>query len=76
MSDEEKPIDLRDKFALEILNALVSKIKDNDLDFVVNHRNSSYQSYKDHAEKTADSLVQTAYYLADKMRKYRLVSFT
>ena len=86
MSDEEKPLDLRDKLAIEILNGLIS----GDIQFygmggttprsVAQHIYSYYDSDsvsdKEEAQRQSERLIRTAYMMADVMRKVRLTAFT
>lgn len=71
MSDE-KPLDLRDKFAIEILGALISKNKDLGLynDYII----ISGQPITEN-DARAERIITIAYRMADIMRKIRLVPF-
>lgn len=86
MSDEEKPLDLRDKLALEILNGLLandptyySTNMGNVLGVGANihhYHKSSFEPDKEKARLQAEELIRTAYMMADVMRKVRLTAFT
>lgn len=85
MSDEEKPLDLRDKLALEILNGLLA----GDITFYppgsvktrsVTHHIYSYCDSTDEsdmkiAKEHSEKLIRMAYMMADMMRKVRLTAF-
>ena len=86
MSDDDKPLDLRDKLALEILNGLLA----GDPTYCSKHSGAIkgvgasitfYNSLKnprdqEEAKKKAEHLIRTSYMMADIMRKVRLTAFT
>ena len=83
--EEEKPLDLRDKLALEILNGLLA----NDPTYyagglgsakgigaqIHHYYDSTHESDKEIAKLRAEKLIRTAYMMADVMRKVRLTAF-
>ena len=73
MSDEEKPLDLRDKIAIEIFNGLVSCGKFNNEDIILVLRKEG--SLKEGAEERMETWIRGCYKAADTFRKIRLSSF-
>jgi len=75
--DDEKPIDLRDRIALEILNGIISHSHREVyeartfFDFI-NHPDENNQR---HAATHFEKLVRACYKAADIVRKVRLSSF-
>lgn len=85
MSDEEeKPLDLRDKIALEVLNGLISHSKNDtgnliaDIFHYINYRSEDVRYMnkirKDSSERL-ERAVRACYKVADIVRKVRLSSF-
>jgi hypothetical protein len=77
MSDDEKPLDLRDKLAVEILNGLLASGGVEQSGQLIH----KYYSGKDEVDREratilAERLIRTAYMMADIMRKVRLTAFT
>lgn len=85
--DDEKPLDLRDKMALEILNGLLA----GDTNAGRGSSGTTYKGLsveirkfylssdpenKERAKVYAEDLVRTAYMMADVMRKVRLDPFS
>lgn len=83
----EKPLDLRDKIALEVLNGIIANSKDNndttkdllfyltyDLDTVVGDDREA-KKQKEYAAKRFERLIRGCYRVADIMRKVRLSTF-
>jgi len=75
--DDEKPIDIRDRIALEILNGIIShshgEIYEVKTFFdCINHPDKDNQKY---AATHFEKLVRACYKAADIVRKVRLSSF-
>lgn len=91
MSDEEKPLELRDKIAIEIINALIigdpsyHKTKESDsytsydhtgtAKSLIDNFNSNYPTNKEFAIKDMEEIARTAYKMADVIRKVRIAVF-
>jgi hypothetical protein len=86
MSDEEeKPLDLRDKLALEILNGLLASDPTNYSEasgsiwgtgaYIGHLYASKVPRDQQDAKDRAEQLIRTAYMMADVMRKVRLTAF-
>jgi hypothetical protein len=81
--DNEKPIDLRDKIALEVLNAIISNSRDGnsttqDILYYIEYDSSEDQENKiqrSYAEKRFTKIVRSCYRVADIVRKVRLSPF-
>jgi hypothetical protein len=88
--EDEKPLDLRDKLALEIINALIlgdpsyHKVKDPSSPYTVEDHigtakklvnNYNHNAYKGDAIEQMEKIARTAYKMADVMRKIRLEVF-
>jgi hypothetical protein len=74
MSDEEKPIDLRDKIAIEIFNGLMSSGKFN-VDDVTGLLRDEGTAVRIYAQERTEQAVRGCYKIADIFRKVRLSSF-
>lgn len=84
MSDEEKPLDLRDKLAMEILNGLISHSKGDagdlipDIAHYVNYTcedKDAQNKIRHGAAKRLERVIRACYQAADIIRKVRLSSF-
>lgn len=84
MSDEEKPLDLRDKLALEILNGLLSHSKNDvgslirDIVYHLNYDGEGPAAVvtREQAAERIEEVVRSCYKVADIMRRVRLTAFT
>jgi hypothetical protein len=81
MSDEEKPMDLRDKMAMEILNGLLAgdpnrSNHEGASTFITHHFGKDMgEESKRWARNKAEQLIRTAYMMADIARKVRIGAF-
>ena len=81
--DEEKPMDLRDKLAIEILNGILSHSKNenngiiSDIVFYVNYDcvGPEADRLKEVHTQKVERVVRACYKVADIMRKVRLSAF-
>lgn len=84
--DDEKPLDLRDKLAIEIFNGVVSNTHSSTevlMSDIIYHINSDSGSDVDEARdiatkaaaKRVERIVRACYKVADIMRKVRLATF-
>jgi len=80
--DDEKPFDLRDKLAIEILQALITYHKPTTSSFTGSDTAHYFLCCFDNKDSNADSctrsmerLIRAAYKAADIMRKVRLSAF-
>jgi hypothetical protein len=82
--DDEKPFDLRDKIALELLNGLISSgnIRSNDMiadltEYMLygNSKDKGDLTMREFAVKRFEHIIRSCYVAADIMRKVRLSSF-
>jgi hypothetical protein len=69
--EDDKPLDLRDKFALDILNGILSNDKISNWSTIFN---GDYYTHTLNDEQLME-LVRTAYKISDMMRKVRIGSF-
>jgi hypothetical protein len=75
--DDEKPFELRDRIALEILNGIIGNSSKNNIAiqnllFYINHPD---RQVCDGSEKDFEQLIRSCYKVADIMRKVRLSTF-
>lgn len=83
--DDEKPFDLRDRIALEILNGIISNPVDinrstiSDLIHYITYTNDcddmSAKKQQEYAAKSFEKLIRGCYKVADIVRKVRLSTF-
>ena len=74
--DDEKPLDLRDKLAMEVLNGLLSSGKDQSDVFMSNI--TYYLHNPDYEKGTSleiEKTIRSCYKVADIIRKVRLTAF-
>jgi hypothetical protein len=78
--EDDKPFDLRDRIALEILNGLISHSR-NSLDHadfaqeIMDNIGHSDKGVRDGAAKRIEHRIRSCYKVADIMRKVRLSTF-
>ena len=76
MSDDEKPLDLRDKIAIEILGGMLANEKTSSMiSEICSYHSSKNLDDRNHAHKRAENVVRAAYVMADIVRKVRLTAF-
>lgn len=74
--EDDKPIDLRDKLAIEILNAILSSDKGQDhADDIIQYINNENDKWHDGAVERMEKIIRNCYKVADIMRKVRLSTF-
>ena len=85
--DDERPFDLRDRIAIEVLNGIIANSKDNnettkDLLFYITYDcdtvgddGKEAKRQKEYAAKRFERLIRGCYRVADIMRKVRLSTF-
>lgn len=73
--DDDK-FDLRDKLAIEILNAVLSSEKGNErVQDITIYLSSETKSWAEGAHERLDRLIRSCYKVADMMRKVRMSAF-
>jgi len=73
---DEKPFDLRDKIALEILNGILCNEKGKEATSdIVSHLDCENQSWREVAQIRLEHLIRNCYKVADIVRKVRLATF-
>jgi CRISPR/Cas system-associated endonuclease Cas3-HD len=82
---DEKPLDLRDKIAIEVLNGVISNSKENNdsisdllyyMTYAINRPGDlSAQKTQEEAQKKFEKIIRNCYKIADIMRKVRLQVF-
>lgn len=78
MDDSDDKLNLRDKFALEILTSFMSFDKDktySSINNFIKNFDSDEKHEKDYSNYSAERLIRAAYKFADIMRKVRLSTF-
>lgn len=86
LMDDEKPFDLRDRIAIEVLNGLVSNANARDgndtyrdilyyLTYSHSYEDSSAREQQRCAEQRFERIIRNCYKVADIMRKVRLSTF-
>ena len=80
---DEKPLDLRDRLAIEVLNGVISNRKSDDvikdiLHFITYNDSdvATRERVEENATKRIEKVIRNCYKVADIMRKIRLESFT
>jgi len=75
MSDD-KPLDLRDKLAIEILNGILASDKGHDRAAdIINYINHENDNWHQGAVERTEKIVRNCYKVADIIRKIRLSTF-
>ena len=74
MSSEVDDYGLRDKFAIEILQAFISREGQSTANLVAEFMNDD-PYFKREGEEKMEALIRAAYKVADMMRKVRLTAF-
>lgn len=81
MEDQEEKFSLRDKFAIEILQALINRLPAKDFDLIKSFTEHWHLTDTKNADiakyycERMDHLIRTAYKIADLMRENRLSAF-
>jgi hypothetical protein len=77
MADEEKPLDLRDRLAMEILNGLLSNSKSSVASYVEREDGitSTNPAWTENSSQHVERIIRACYKAADIMRKVRLTVF-
>jgi hypothetical protein len=73
--EDEKPFDLRDRIALEILGAAISNSGKTQPAADLDHLSSSEGHWREGARERLETLVRSCYKIADIARKVRLSTF-
>jgi hypothetical protein len=73
--DDEKPFDLRDKIALEVLNGILSNSKNEKARVFLYELSNLDDGRKKYAEEEVRLLIRNCYKVAEIVRKVRLTTF-
>lgn len=73
--DDERPFDIRDRIALEILGAVISNSEKTQAASDVNELSSPESHWRRGAQTRLETLVRNCYKLATIVRKVRLSTF-
>ena len=74
--DDEKPLELRDQLAIQILQAMLCNEDSKDfINHYFQHWNNESNNWKDSMAERAENRIRAAYKLADMMRKVRMAAF-